>query len=160
MHAKKYFGRLVRLASFCFAFLASQAIAADHSAEKISHAVFRCEVNGQTVLTDRVQDAANCKALQISPINAADAEVVKSDVEDGAARYSKRKRASAKNKVTRNDDSIAMHQIQTKQHCEKMAQQLEDIDEKMRSGVKLKQQEHLRDLQRDLNEKRSAEHCR
>jgi hypothetical protein len=126
-------------------------IAADAFA---SETIYRCTTNGRTVLTDRPQHADECQSLDAPSSNTFAAEPVQ-QTKAKAATSSKLAKSSRSN-----TESIAAEQLKAKQRCQRIAQRLDQIADKMRSGYTLQQGEKLREQRRQLEESRRIERCR
>jgi hypothetical protein len=115
-----------------------------------SDSIFRCTIDGRTVLTDRPSDAMNCQPLNAPTSNTFTPAPVSRTVSKPDA--APRPRAVE-------HDSIAADQLKAKQRCERLEQRLDQVADKMRSGYTVKQGEKLRAQKEQLEVSRRIERC-
>ena len=116
-----------------------------------SESIYRCAIDGRTVLTDRPNDTLNCQPLNAPTSNTFTAEPVSRSVSKPDA--APRPRAVESN-------SIAAEQLKAKQRCERLDQRLDQVADKMRSGYTVRQGEKLRAQKEQLEASRRIERCK
>jgi len=124
--------------------------------------IFRCEVDGRIVFGDRPCVTVPSTVVVLGPTNSYHA------VAHAAASPSTRKFAGSDDQSTGRSngpstgqsDAIAAEQRRAKLNCQRLADQLVNIENTMRSGYSGKQGERLRERQRQLEQRRRTERCR
>jgi len=115
--------------------------------------IYRCDIKGQINFTDRPCEHAPGAEVQLSPVNSYQSEA-------GPGLQSRKTVASARSKPReKRPESIAEEQQKKKQRCQRLADQLDGIRFKMRSGYTAEQGEKMRDRQRQLERQRRSERC-
>lgn len=131
------------------------ALVASGAHAQSSGKIYRCNVNGQLVFTDRSCAGETGTEVELSPVNLANAHDGGSPSKDVSAKSSRSSGRPAKE-----ERSIAEEQSRARLRCERLAHQLETIRSRMRAGYTAEQGERLRDRQRDLEAQRRMERCR
>jgi len=116
--------------------------------------IFRCEVDGRIVFGDRPCVTVPSTEVVLGPTNSYHA------VAPAAASPTARKFAASDDQTTRQSDAIVAEQQRAKLNCQRLADQLVNIENTMRSGYSGKQGERLRERQRQLEQRRRTERCR
>ena len=135
---------------FCLGLIGASCFATD---PVHAQRIFRCEAYGRIIYGDQPCVAASSTEVVLQPTNSYHADpapvspptrkFVKSDV-----------------RTNREADAIAAEQQRAKLNCQRLADQLANIENTMRSGYSAKQGEHLRERQRQLELRRRTERCR
>jgi hypothetical protein len=115
--------------------------------------IFRCEVQGSVVFSDRPCATASSTEIVLRPVNS-----YHNDATIGTSR------AKTKTKVphrpVKESESITAEAQRAKQRCQRLADQLVNIESTLRSGYSAKEGERLRERQRQLEQRRRTERCR
>jgi hypothetical protein len=116
--------------------------------------IFRCEADGRIIFSDQPCVMAPSTEIVLRPSNSYHSD------RPAAELSSTRKIAASQGQSTRQSEAIAAEQQRAKQRCQRLADQLVNIENTMRSGYSAKQGEQLRERQRQLEQQRRTEHCR
>jgi hypothetical protein len=116
--------------------------------------IYRCEVNGRIAFSDLPCAAAPSIEVVLHPTNSYHADA------PSALSRSERKFAASDGQSTRQSDAIAAEQQRAKLNCQRLADQLVNIENTLRSGYSAKQGERLRERQRQVEQRRRTERCR
>lgn len=140
------------------AFIASAHAADSYSVDRPPAAqhIFRCQMNGQSIFSDRPCAASGQSAeVVLTPVNSYHEDALPSHASHKSSTKASRREPSA-----RQPASIAAEQLRVKQRCQRIADQLDTIHSKMNSGYTAQQGERLRERQRQLEQQRRTEFCR
>jgi hypothetical protein len=116
--------------------------------------IFRCEFNGRTIYSDQPCATAPSTEVVLRSTNSYHAET------SAVVPPSTHKAARSDRQPTRQTDAIAVELQRAQLNCQRLADQLVNIENTMRSGYSAKQGERLRERQRQLEQRRRTEHCR
>jgi len=122
--------------------------AASNSAPQI----FRCELQGRPVFSDRPCASAPSTEVVLPTINSYHADAPQS-------RSGNSSKIKGQSRPAKEAESIAAEQQRAKQRCQRLADQLVNIEHTMRTGYTAKQGERLRERQRQLEQRRRTERC-
>jgi hypothetical protein len=134
-------------------FTGQNAIAADSPG---SHPIYRCELNGGIVFSDR-PCGPDTQTVQVA-VPASNS--YHDETYDRRSTRASTKQQSHVVRIPRDGDSIAQEQLRAKLRCQRLTDQLETIEYKLRAGYTAQQGERLRERQRELERKRRTERCK
>ncbi len=122
-----------------------------------SRKVFRCQIDRQIVFSDRpCGSAVESTEVHLTANNT----YRNSDSAPTPAKTSRAPNHSASRSIERLSNSIAAEQLREKQRCQRLSDQLDTIQAKMRAGYTAQQGERLRERRRQLEQQRRTERCR
>jgi hypothetical protein len=114
--------------------------------------IYRCSLNGQIIFGDRPCSQVPSTEVQLSSFNSYHAP-------GGTISGARKPASAAREPAGKRSESIAADQQKKKQHCQKLADQLDDLRSKMRSGYSGDQGEKMRNRQRQLERQRRTDRC-
>jgi hypothetical protein len=114
--------------------------------------IFRCEVQGSFVFSDRPCATAPSTEVVLGSINSYH------DAPSGASR--EQTKTKVPHQPAKEPEAITAEAQRAKQRCQRLADQLVNIESTLRSGYSAKQGERLRERQRQLEQRRRTERCR
>jgi hypothetical protein len=115
--------------------------------------IFRCEAYGRVIYSDQPCVTAPSTEVVLQPANSYHAD-------PAPVSPSARKFVEPDARSNREAEAIAAEQQRAKLNCQRLADQLANIENTMRSGYSAKQGERLRERQRQLEQRRRTERCR